>query len=117
MISLSYKEICAILALFGTLAIMLFAIGFSERGNALGLVPGLDGNFYRTGDTGRVAISDAKSRLNAPEDTLTTLYSLCASGNCIDGAFPPAAMMRSADNSSYAGSSPAGTLVSPQPRH
>ena len=83
----NYKKICAVLAVCSALMVALFTFGSAPRGNAFGLVPGIDGNFYRTVAGGRGAIPDLGLPIMMPEGALTTLYTFCASGNCVDGAF------------------------------
>jgi len=54
----------------------------------LGLVQGLDGNFYGTGFFGGDASNDGTVWKMTPDGTLTAIYTFCSLPNCTDGALP-----------------------------
>ena len=69
-----------------------------------GVVQGTDGNFYGTTSTGGLWGGGTVFQL-IPGGTLNTLYSFCAQGdgNCTDGDFPTAALVQSAIDGNFYG--------------
>ena len=80
-----------------------------------GLVQGTDGNFYGSTEYGGAGNSGTLFSITS-SGALTTLYSFCASGSCVDGYDPLAGLIQGTDGGFYGttafGGSGGGTVFS-----
>jgi uncharacterized repeat protein (TIGR03803 family) len=72
------------------------------------LVLAADGNFYGTASQGGVNGYGTVFKMT-PEGDLTTLYSFCSEGGCVDGRYPDGALILAADGNFYGTTSQGGT--------
>ena len=79
-------------------------------GPGASLLQGNDGNFYGT-TIGGGAHGAGTAFTMTPAGKVTTLYSFCAQENCVDGAYPEAALTQATDGNFY------GTAVSGGKNH
>ncbi len=73
-----------------------------------GLVLGSDGNFYGTSEYGGNSNNAGTIFQITPQGVLTTIYSFCSQTNCIDGAYPVAALLQATDGNFYGTTSSGG---------
>src|SRR5579872_74104 len=71
-----------------------------------GLIQGSDGNFYGTTASGGRGSGTAFKM--TPSGVLTTVYSFCALGGCVDGASPQAPLIQATDGNFYGTTSGGG---------
>lgn len=80
----------------------------------LGLVLGMDGNFYGLTSNGGNSSNDGTAFQITPAGKLTTIHSFCAQANCVDGGTPTGLVQGSDGNfygtTSFGGTSAFGTV-------
>jgi uncharacterized repeat protein (TIGR03803 family) len=71
-----------------------------DGANPTGLVQATTGDLYGTTSAGGTSSGGTVFKIT-PSGTLTTLYFLCAKGDCIDGEFPGAGLVQGTDGNFY----------------
>jgi uncharacterized repeat protein (TIGR03803 family) len=80
-----------------------------------GLIQATNGNFY--GTTGGIGYPEAGAYYNGtifeitPAGKLTTLYTFCSQGDCIDGTYPYAGLVQATNGNFYGTTSSGGAYV------